>query len=229
MLVLSIRALILYLIVIAGMRIMGKRQIGQLQPYELVLAVIIAELVVVPMEDIAKPLAAGIVPVVVLVSAELIISFVSLKSERVRGLVCGKPSVVVEHGRIVESELRRSRLNLNDLLEQLRLKNYANVADVEFAILETGGQLSVIPKADKRPVNPTDLSLAVSQEKLPVTVIMDGKVNYANLKKAGLSQNWLDVMLANNNIADPSQVFFASIESDGQVFIQLKEKDGALR
>lgn len=208
---------------------MGKRQIGQLQPYELVLAVIIAELVVVPMEDIAKPLTAGIVPVVVLVSAELIISYVSLKSERVRRLVCGKPSVVVEHGRIVESELRRSRLNLNDLLEQLRLKNYANVADVEFAILETGGQLSVIPKADKRPVNPTDLSLAVSQEKLPVTVIMDGKVNYANLKKAGLSQNWLDAMLANNNIADPSQVFFASIESDGQVFIQLKEKDGALR
>lgn len=228
MLVLGIRALILYLIVIAGMRIMGKRQIGQLQPYELVLAVIIAELVVVPMEDIAKPLTAGIVPVVVLVSAELIISYVSLKSERVRGLVCGKPSVVIEHGRIVESELRRSRLNLNDLLEQLRLKNYANVADVEFAILETGGQLSVIPKADKRPINPTDLSLAVSQEKLPVTVIMDGKVNYANLKKAGLSQNWLDAMLANNNIADPSQVFFASIESDGQVFIQLKEKDGAL-
>jgi len=149
MLVMFFRALILYALVVTGIRIMGKRQVGELQPFELVVTIMIAELASVPMENTGTPLLNGIVPILALLLAEVFISYITLKSERARTIVCGSPSIVIQNGKIVQRELARLRYNVNDLLEQLREKNIVNVSDVEFAILETNGQLSVIPNLKK--------------------------------------------------------------------------------
>ena len=130
------RALILYILVVIVMRIMGKRQIGQLQPFELVIAIMISELAAVPMQNTGIPLVYGIIPILTLLILQLLISYLSIKSIRFRALICGKPAILIEKGRIRESELRKEMYTLNDLLEQLRINNCPNVSDVEYAILE---------------------------------------------------------------------------------------------
>ena len=142
MLVVFARTLILYVLVVIVMRIMGKRQIGQLQPFELVIAIMISELASVPMQNTGIPLINGIIPILTLLVAQITMSFISLKSTKARGVICGKPSILIENGRINEKELRKEMYTINDLLEQLRIKNFQNIADVEFAILETNGQLA---------------------------------------------------------------------------------------
>ena len=144
------RALILYILVVIVMRIMGKRQIGQLQPFELVIAIMISELAAVPMQNTGIPLVYGIIPILTLLILQLLISYLSIKSIRFRALICGKPAMLLKKGRIRESELRKEMYTLSDLLEQLRINNCPNVSDVEYAILETSGQLSVIPKSQKK-------------------------------------------------------------------------------
>ncbi|MEN6327492.1 MAG: DUF421 domain-containing protein, partial [Syntrophomonas sp.] len=162
-----IRTLILYTATVVLLRIMGKRQIGQLQPYELVVIIMISELAAIPMQNTGIPIINGLIPIFILVAAEITLSHLSLKSERARGIICGKPSVLIENSKIMENELKRLRYNINDLLEQLRLKNVPDIADVEFAILETSGHLSVILKSQKRPVVPQDLNISPEYEGLP--------------------------------------------------------------
>jgi uncharacterized membrane protein YcaP (DUF421 family) len=149
MILVIIRTLILYTATVVFLRIMGKRQIGQLQPYELVVIIMISELAAVPMQNTGVPLINGLVPIFVLFASEVTLSFISLKSERARGIICGKPSILIQNSRIMEEEMRKIRYNINDLLEQLRAKDVTNIADVEYAILETSGQLSVVLKSDK--------------------------------------------------------------------------------
>jgi len=174
MLIVLIRTLLLYAIVIVAMRLMGKRQIGQLQPFELVVTLLLSELAAIPMENPGIPLIYGLTPILTLLTAQVILSFISLKSERARSLICGTPNVLIENGKIMEHELQRLRYNLSDLLEQLRANNIPNVADVEFAILETSGQLSVVPKSQKRPVITEDLQLDTKYEGIPYTVKESG-------------------------------------------------------
>ena len=171
-----IRTAILFILVVVALRLMGKKQIGKLQPYELVIIIMIADLAAVPMESTGIPLISGVIPILILLVIEVTLSYSSLKSERLRGVLCGTPTVLVENGRIVEGELQRIRYNINDLLEQLRAKNFPNISDIEFAILETSGEISVIPKSQKRPVNPADLNLPTHYEGIPMTLIIDGTV-----------------------------------------------------
>ncbi|MDI3477980.1 MAG: hypothetical protein PWQ59_1505, partial [Thermoanaerobacterium sp.] len=152
MLIIFFRTLILYFLVVVVMRIMGKQQIGQLQPYELVVAIMIADLVAVPMQNKGIPLLTGIIPIFTLLISQLFLSYISMKSLRGREMICGKPTVLIDKGKILTKELQKERYNINDLLEELRVMGYPNIADVEYAILETNGCLSVIPKVDKRPV-----------------------------------------------------------------------------
>ena len=179
------RALILYILVVIVMRIMGKRQIGQLQPFELVIAIMISELAAVPMQNTGIPLVYGIIPILTLLILQLLISYLSIKSIRFRALICGKPAILIEKGRIRESELRKEMYTLNDLLEQLRINNCPNVSDVEYAILETNGQLSVIPKSQKRPLTPEDMNIQPQAEGIVVDLIIDGRVLSNNLRIAG--------------------------------------------
>ena len=222
MLIIFIRASILYLFIVVIMRLMGKKQIGELQPTELVVALVIADLSAVPMENLNVPILYGIIPIFTLFIIGEIFSFIALKSDKARGIIYGKPSILVEHGKILEGELRKQRFNINDLLEQLRIGGYPSLEDIEYAILETTGDLSIIPKSTKRPVNTEDLKLHVDQEELPVTAIIDGRILTYNLHLRNLDEKWLQKQLSINNIASAHDVFFAFITHNNEFKYQLK-------
>ena len=224
MLLILIRTLILYAGVVVVMRIMGKQEIGQLQPFELVIALMIADLAAIPMANTGVPLANGLVPIFGLLMAQVFLSYAALKSIRFRSILCGTPSILVKNGQIVETELRRIRYNINDLLEQLRVKNISNIADVEFAILETGGKFSVIPKSQKRPLMPEDLQIPTQYEGIPMTLIIDGQIINNNLEMINLDKNWLSVELAKFGIDNHKKVLFASLDTKGKLFWQLKSE-----
>lgn len=223
MFVVIIRTVILYLLVFAAMRLMGKRQIGQLQPYELAVAIMISALAAFPMEDIGISLVNSIVPILLIVFAQVIVSVVSLKYKGARAFLCGKPSIVVSNGKVVESELRNLRVNINDLLEQLRLGGYPNIADVEFAVMETNGQLSVVPKSQNRPITPADLNIPTEYEGICHSVIVDGEVDYENLRSVGLTEDWLKTELSKFGIDNLKEVFFANLDTSGNLLFQKKE------
>jgi len=219
-----IRTLILFAVVVIGLRLMGKRQIGQLQPYELVIVIMLSALAAIPMENTGVPLVSGLFPIFTLIVAQVALSYICLKSERARSVVCGTPSVLIENGRIVEEELARSRYNINDLLEQLRAKNTPNISDVEFAILETSGELSVIPKSQRRPLIPADMNLPTTYEGLPVTLIIDGYLFQKNLAKINLDEDWLKSELQKFGIKSFKEILFASLDTEGKLFYQVKSK-----
>ncbi len=222
MLIVFVRTLILYIVIVIVLRLLGKRQIGQLQPSALVVALIIADLAAVPMANVGIPLINGIIPIITLFIMEELLSLISMKSERARGIISGKPSILIERGMIMEKELRRIRYNLNDLLEQLRLKNFSNLEDIDYAILETSGQLSVIPKAENMPVTIKDLNIKPKAQQLPVTAIIDGRTISDNLYKIGLSNDWLANELKTNKIKSVKDVFFAYLNPERKLIYQLK-------
>lgn len=224
MFIVLIRAIILYFMVVFIMRIMGKRQIGQLQPFELVIALMVAELAATPMQDTEIPLLHGIIPIITLLVLQVLISALQIKSETARIIFCGKPSILIEKGKININELKKSRLNLNDLLEELRLKEYYNLGDIEYAILETGGQISIIPKSDILPATRKDLKILPIQDKLPVNLILDGKINNNNLKLINKDESWLNSKLQKKNISSLDQVFLAALDSQGKLVYQLKKE-----
>lgn len=222
MLILPVRTIILYLLVVVIIRLMGKHQIGQLQPFELVITIMISELAAIPMQDTDIPLLHGIIPILTLLLIQVILSLLSLKSEAARRIICGSPSILIDKGAINQNELTRLRYNITDLLEQLRLKGMPNIADVEYAILETSGKLSIIPKSQKRPVNTEDLRLNAAYEGLPITLIVDGVLKEKNLSRLNLSQEWLRDELKKFGLQTWEQVFLASIDSSGFLYLQPK-------
>ena len=224
MLVVFLRTLILYIVVIIAMRIMGKRQIGQLQPFELAVAIMISELASVPMQNTGIPLVNGIIPILTMLAAQILISYISLKSSRARNIICGRPSILISAGKINEEVFRKELYTLTDLLEQLRSKDIYDIADVEYAILETNGQLSVVPKASKRNVTPEDLNILVKYEAPAVDLIIDGDLVPQNLERVNLDKNTLEMELNQIGIKSIKDVFFASIDSEGKLFCQAKEK-----
>lgn len=227
MLILAFRTLILYFFVVLVMRIMGKPQIGQLQPFELVVAIIISELAAVAMADTEVPLLTGIIPIMTLVLAQVTLAYWTLKSEKARAWICGQPSIIIEKGKINEKELRRLRMNINDLLEQLRVKDYPNIAEVDYAIMETNGDLSVIPKGSFRAVVTQDLNISAPNPGLPITLVIDGTIIRHNLKIAGLTEEALLHTMQEQGIQDLRTLFFASIDPSGLISWQLKE--GAIK
>lgn len=223
LLVVFVRTLILYIIVIIAMRMMGKRQIGQLQPFELAVAIMISELASVPMQNTGIPLVNGIIPILTMLAAQILISYISLKSTSARNIICGRPSILVSNGKINEQVFRNELYTLNDLLEQLRNKDIYNLADVEFAILETNGQLSVVPKAAKRNVTPEDLNINAKYEAPAIEVIIDGDLIESNLKRANTDRAKLEKELKKAGVNHLKDVFFASLDSNGKLFFQIRE------
>ncbi len=225
MIIVVIRTLILYAVVIISLRIMGKRQIGELQPSELVAAIMISDLATVPMESVDIPLLSGIIPVLTLILAEVITSYMSLKSKRIRKFITGQPSVVIYDGVINEHELERLRFNLDDLLEELRLNGCHDISDVSVAVIETSGKLSVIPRDGARGVTVEDMRLShVRHDGLPCTVIADGVLNSAELKRSGKDENWLLCEIKKHGGKSVKDVFIASVDAEGELYIQIKEK-----
>ena len=223
MLIIFIRATILYLFLVVIMRLMGKKQIGELQPTELVVALVIADLSAVPMESLNIPILYGIIPILTLFIFEELFSFIALKSDKARGIIYGKPSILIEHGKILEGEMRKQRFSINDLLEQLRISGYSSVEEIEYAILETNGVLSTIPKSNKRTITTADMNLKVQQEGLPVTAIIDGRILSYNLQLKNLDEKWLQEQLKNHKISSAHDVFFAFITDNNEFKFQLKD------
>lgn len=223
MIIVIIRTLILYFFVIVALRLMGKREIGQLQPFELVVIIMISELASIPSENVGIPLLSGIIPILVLLLTSVTLALVSLKSEQARAVICGTPSILVERGKILESELKKNRYSLTDLLEELRIKNVPNIADVEFAVLETNGQLSVFPKSQNRPATPKDLNLKTGFEGLPLILVMDGFLNRKNLELVNKDLKWLKHELKKQKVDHLEDVLLASLDSSDNLFVQAKQ------
>lgn len=223
MLIIIVRALILYSMLVLVTRIMGKRQVGELQPFEFVITILVAEMAAIPMSDKETPLLNGLVGIFTLLVIHVSLSFLTLKSQFLRGVLCGIPAIVIENGIIIEKTMQAQRYNINDLLEQLRGQGYGNLADVEFAILETNGQLSVIPKSQKRPVTPADLQVQTQYEGLPLTLVVDGKVDTRALHQAKLDKAWLQQELAKFGITNLKQVLVATLDTQGNLFFQSKK------
>lgn len=225
MLTVFIRALILYVALIVVIRVMGKRQLGQLQPFELVLALLLADLAATPMSDVDIPLIYGIAPILALLVVHQVISFILLKSEKARALICGRPAILIYHGKIDERELHRQTCTLNDLLEQLRQNGVTDISEVDAAVLEPSGMLSVLQSADKRPATPSDLNITVQPVSLPYTLILDGKVNRMNLHKAGKDEKWLTEKVRAQGLHGPEDVLYLLLDNtSGQMQFQAREK-----
>lgn len=224
MLLLIIRTTILYAITMLSMRIMGKRQIGQLQPFELVVILIISEMATIGVQNNGLPLLNSLLPIITITVLQIAIALLNLKSERFRLLVCGRPAFIIRGGEIMEEEMRRLRLNTHDLLEQLRSKGYFDIADIEYALMETNGQLSILPRADKRPLQPADINLKVTHEAPAVPIIVDGHLRPHHLAASGHDMHWLQKKLSRYSIKSPEDVFFLSVDYDGHIFCQLKSR-----
>ncbi|AEI44931.1 DUF421 domain-containing protein [Paenibacillus mucilaginosus] len=221
LLVLFFRTLLVYVVVFLTMRLMGKREIGKLSLFDLVISIMIAEIAVFVLEDLDKPLIQGILPMLTLVLVQVFIALVSLKSQKLRRLFEGQPSPLIEHGHLNREEMRKQRYNLDDLLLQLRENKVLNVADVEFAVLEPSGKLTVQQKTDKEEEPPCPPP-SFRYEGLPLPLIMDGKVQDDSLKKLDQTRFWLKRELQSRGIKDFKEVFFCSLDHRGRWFIDKK-------
>lgn len=225
MFIVFIRTIVLYFLVVITIRMMGKRQIGELQPFELVITIMISELASLPIEDTRIPIIDGIIPIITLLSVQVTLSILQLKSEKIRELMCGKPDILIQDGKIDIKNLRSERFNINDLMEELRLQGYYNLEDIKYAILETSGQLSIIPKTELSNINKLDLKIPCQQELLPVTLILDGKINKMNLKVINKDIHWLLGLLKEYKISSEKDIFIALLDSKGKFYFQLKKDE----
>ena len=195
MLISYLRTAFLYLVLILSVRMMGKRQIGQMEASEFVVTMLVANLASIPMQDAAIPLYSGLLPILVVLGMELSLSGLILRSVWVRKFFCGKPVILIDNGKILLANLRRTRVTLDELMGHLRSKDVLDVQTVQFAILETDGSLSVFPYSEERPATAKEAGIRTEKQYLPITLIEDGYVSKENLQKAGKDQVWLEETL----------------------------------
>lgn len=218
------RTLLVYFLVFVTMRIMGKREIGKLSVFDLVISIMIAEIAVFVLEDLDKSLMEGFLPMLTLVIVQLLIAWLSLKSQWIRRWFDGSPSLLINNGKIDREKMKKQRYNLDDLLLQLRENKIVNVGDVEFAILETSGKLTVVEKPkEPKEAGPGEGQALVRYEGLPLPLIMDGKVQDINLEKLGKTRFWLKSQLRQKGIHDFKDVFLCTFDHRGRWFIDCKK------
>ena len=190
-----LRTIILYLVLIAVIRMMGKRQIGQMEASEFVVTMLVANLAAIPMQDSGIPLFSGFVPIVTVLGVELVLSTLSLRSIRFRKLLCGKPVILIDNGKILQENLRKTRVTLDELTGHLREKDVLDIRSVQFAILETNGNLSVFPYPKERPASAREAGIQAGKQYLPLTIVSDGKLLHENLRKANKDFSWVQQVL----------------------------------
>ena len=219
-----VRTLILYFLIMTGLRLMGKRQIGELEPGELVLTMMISDLATVPMQDFGIPLLAGVIPILTLLALSMLMSQLSLHSLRFRALACGTPSVLIREGVLQQEAMRKNRYTLDELLEELREQGYSSIGDIKYAILENSGQLSLLPWTRRQPPTAEQLGLEVREETtLPVILINDGRLLQSALAASGRDIAWLNGVLRREGLASPKEVFLLTLDERGQVTCVRKE------
>ena len=217
-----LRTIVLYLLLIFAVRLMGKRQIGELEPAEFVVTMLIANLAAIPMQDGAIPLYSGLVPILTVLGVELVLSGLIMKSVRFRKLVCGKPVVLIDNGKLCQDNLRKTRLSLDELTSALREKNILDMTAVQYAILETNGVVTVFPYPKFRPANAKDAGVTVKEQFLQVTVVEDGHLFREDMKRAGKDENWVEQVLKEHQ-ANLSDTLLLTVDKTGKVLFLRKE------
>lgn len=221
-----LRTIFIYAFVLLMMRLMGKREIGKLSIFDLIVSFMIADLSAIVLDDVKRPLMEAIVPIIALVLLQIGVSFLLLKSRKARNIIDGEPSILVKDGKILDSVMTKARYNLDDLLMQLREKDIPDVSDVEIAILEPSGKLSVFPKAEKLPLMKGDVEKIVSRirpYRMPVPVIIEGKVQEKELQETGYNHIWLKQELRKKGVKDFKDVFYASVDQYGNIYVDVKD------
>lgn len=225
MLIVAIRTFVMYLILLLAVRIMGKSELSKMSPFQLVIIFMIAELAAIPIDSADASLINGIIAITTLMFLQVLISFLSIKSESFKNFISGKPTMLIENGKLNIRELAKQRISSTDLLEQLRIENCPSISDVDYAILESNGQLSVIPKAQNRPVTPKDMKLAVSDGVLPAIVVSDGNIYERNLLMAGIDMINFEKKLKSVNISSVKDIFLAFCDSEKTIHIYTCSED----
>ena len=215
--------MVLYLALILVIRLMGKRQIGQMEPTEFVVTMLVANLASIPMEDGGVPLLSGLLPMLVVLGMELVLAGLSMKSLWVRKLLCGKPVILIENGKILQDNLRKTRVTMDELTGHLREKDVLDLGAVQYAILETNGNLSVFPYPGERPATAREAGVQTQDQYLPLTVVSDGVVMRQNLKKAGKNEAWLEKQLKKQKVS-LQDTWLLTVDGGGSVQFYRKEK-----
>ena len=219
-----VRTVILYLALIFSVRLMGKRQVGQMEPSEFVVTMLVANLASIPMQDEGIPLFSGIVPILTVLGVELVLSGLTLKSIFVRRMLCGKPVILIENGNVLQKNLQKTRVTMDELVGHLREKDVLDISAVQFAILETNGNLSVFPYPKERPATAAEAGIQAKKQFLPITIIEDGYVSRENLQEAGKDTAWLEGILAQRKTTRKQTLLLTVDKSDRIVWIPKGEK-----
>ncbi len=225
MLILFFRTILLYALVFMVIRLTGKRQLSDLQPFDLITTLLVADLASEPASDTGMPLAYGIVPILALFLMQQAVAYMSMKWEGFRYFMCGRPLLMIAKGQVQEKALRDARYTLNDLMEQLRADGTFQVADVEYAILETNGDLSVLLKGPEQQVTYRALALESPKAAPPFMVVQDGRLHRNALRQAGYDENWLRSKLPAAGVKSIEQLLFAFI-SGNTLHMQAKQRWG---
>lgn len=222
MLISFLRTVFLYLVLIAIIRFLGKRQLGQMEPSEVVVTMVVADLASISMQDKNVPLSSSLIPIFAVLGMELLLSLLSLRSVFLRKLLCGKPVILIENGKFLQDNMRKNRITLDELTSQLREKDVLDVSTVQYAILETGGNLSVFPFPEQRPATAQDAGITPQAQSLPITVISDGRLYPDDLKRAGKDQRWLDKVLREHK-ATLKETWLLTVDRDNNVYFCPKQ------
>ena len=217
-----VRTIITYMIVLIAVRLMGKREIGQLQPFELVVIIIIADVASVPMENINIPLIQGIIPILGLLFGQLVFSYLDIKLPWFHKLFTGKSTVLIEKGKILENNLKKQRYPVEELIEQLRVAGYPNIMDVDYAILETSGEVSVIPKVEKNPVTVGDMDIETKYEGYPRIIVLEGSIIESNLLALKKDEKWLYDKIKEIKIS-LEKILILVVDESGKIYCQRKK------
>ena len=224
MLIILIRTIVLYFIILFVMRVMGKAELSKMSPFQMIVSFMIAELAAMPIESPEISMISGVTAIFTLLFLQVLISFLSIKSDRMKNLFSGSPSLLIDKGQINKKEMKRLRLTLSDLLEALRIGNCPSLSSVEYAIMESNGNLSIIQKADDKPLTPKDLFIAKSAESLPLVLISDGSFYPKNLKASGWTEQQLDSELLTCGVTNRHDVFFAFCDEQRKLHVFLPDE-----
>ena len=222
MLISIIRTFLLYLVIITAVRIMGKRQISELQTTELVVTLLISDIAAIPMQNTAQPLLSGFIPILILVLCEIVLSVVMMKQSKIRRLICGKPQIVINNGKIDQKQMNRLRISTEDLCEQLRQMNVFHIEDVAYAIIETNGKMSVLKKPEKETLTLEHMGIRAADKGIEAVVISDGELSDYSMKLCGVDENWINQTLQNKNLTR-ERVFLMTANRKREYNIILKE------
>lgn len=211
----------MYLVLIAVIRFLGKRQLGQLEPSEVAVTMLLADLASIPMQDENIPVWSGLIPIAAVLGTEYLLSIFSVRSIKFRKILCGKPVILIENGKFLQDNMRKTRVTLDELISQLREKDVIDPTTVQYAILETGGNLSVFLNPESRAATAGEANIPAQREYLPITIISDGRLLSENLKKAGKDQRWLQKVLSQNH-ATREETFLLTVDEVNHVVFHKK-------